>query len=422
MKRIFLTVFVILALGVLLVAGVEYERDRSTADSRAAAVDSAQQIRQGAYLARAGNCMGCHTVRGGQEYAGGRAIATPFGSIYSPNLTPDAETGIGAWTADDFWRALHNGRSKDGKFLYPAFPYPNYTKVTRTDSDALFAYLRSLAPVAQANRANELAFPYDQRLLLPVWRLWNFRQGEFEAQPARDAQWNRGAYLVQGLGHCSACHAGRGALGGSIGELALGGAMMPMQDWYAPPLAAGAGTDAAELAALLHTGVSRRGAVFGPMAEVVAGSLQHVSGADIGSIAAYLKALPPSDAQGGRAPVRVAGDGAAILQLGARVYQRNCVECHGAAGTGSAFAYPALAGKRGLAAEHPVNAIRIVLNGGYPPSTHANPRPYGMPPFGPSLADAEVAAVLSYVRASWGNQGGLVSPVDVARLRGAPAD
>jgi mono/diheme cytochrome c family protein len=423
MKRILFTALAILALGVLLVAGIEFDRARDTEQSRPTPVGRAQQLKDGAYLARVGNCMGCHTVRGGKEYAGGRPIATPFGSIYSSNLTPDPQTGIGAWTADDFWRALHNGRSKDGKFLYPAFPYPNYTKVTRTDSDALFAYLQSLAPVRQPNRGNELSFPYNQRALLAFWRVWNFRQGEFAQQPAQDAQWNRGAYLVQGLGHCSACHAERGALGGSIGEQGLGGGMIPMQDWYASSLAADAGDwDAAEVTALLQTGVSRRGAVFGPMAGVVADSLQHVSGGDIASMAAYLKSLPASAAAGGRAPVQVAGDGAAILQLGARVYQRHCVECHGAAGTGSPFAYPALAGKRGMAAEHPVNAIRMVLNGGYPPSTHGNPRPYGMPPFGPSLSDAEVAAVVSYIRTSWGNDGALVSAVEVSRLRGAPAE
>jgi mono/diheme cytochrome c family protein len=419
MKRIFLTVFVIAALGILLVAGIEFDRARNTAASRAAPA-SAQQVKDGAYLARAGNCMGCHTARGGKEYAGGRAIATPFGSIYTSNLTPDSDTGIGRWTADDFWSALHNGRSKDGSFLYPAFPYPNYTKVTRTDSDALFAYLQALAPVRQPNRANELAFPYNQRNLLPLWRAFNFRQGQFEPQPAKDAEWNRGAYLVQGLGHCSACHSARGALGGSIAEQALGGGMIPMQDWFASSLAQAG--DAGELAALLHTGVSQRGAVFGPMAGVVAGSLQHLSGSDIGAMAAYLAALPAAGPQAGRTQVRVADDGAAVLQLGAKLYERHCVECHGAAGQGSAFAHPALSGKRGEAAGHPVNAIRMVLNGGYPPSTRGNPRPYGMPPFGQGLSDAEVAAVVSFVRTSWGNSGALVSAVDVARLRGAPAE
>lgn len=427
MKRILLTALAVVVLVVLTVAGIEVTRAVATEQASLPLANVAGQANHGAYLARVGNCMACHTARGGKEYAGGRAIATPFGSIHSPNLTPDDLTGIGTWTADDFWRAIHNGRSKDGSFLYPAFPYPNYTRMSRSDSDALFSYFRTLAPVQQQNRPHELSFPYDQRLLLPFWRALNFRQGEYQAQANQSAEWNRGAYLVQGLGHCSACHAGRNALGGSIAEQGLGGGIIPMQNWYASSLASDTDTglgdwDAADISALLQTGVSKRGTAFGPMAEVVSESLQHVSTVDIHSMATYLKSLPRSDVGSRGVSVRVAGDAQAIVGQGARLYEQRCAECHGANGEGKAPAYPQLSRNRAATADTPINLIRIILNGGYPPSTRGNPRPYGMPPFGPALSDAEVAAVASYVRDSWGNKAGLVSAVDVSRLRGAPAE
>ena len=161
------------------------------------------------YPARAGDCVACHTAVGETPFAGGRRIATPFGDVYSSNLTPDDATGIGRWSRSDFWRALHYGKSRDGRRLYPAFPYPNLTRVTREDSDAIYAYLRSLAPVSRETPAATVGFPYDTQLALRVWRALYFRAGEAKPDPSRSAQWNRGAYLVEGLGHCSACHAAR---------------------------------------------------------------------------------------------------------------------------------------------------------------------------------------------------------------------
>ncbi|MET0856668.1 MAG: cytochrome c, partial [Telluria sp.] len=353
MKRIALALVAIAMLGLASVAGLEINRAGDSGNP-GPVIDAAVQVRAGQYLARVGNCMGCHTVRGGKEYAGGRAMATPFGTLYAPNLTSDEATGIGAWTADDFWQALHNGRSKDGAFLYPAFPYPNYTKVTRADSDAMFAWFRTLAPVRQQNRPHELRFPYNQRALLPLWRAFNFDQGEYAGVAEQGAQWNRGAYLVRGLGHCSACHTGRNAMGGSIADQGLGGGMIPMQDWYAPPL--GSEMPAADIGQLLQTGVSARGAVFGPMAEVVAGSLQHASDADIRSMAAYLDTLPVAAPA---AAVAIAPAARAMLQQGAQLYKAQCAECHGADGKGAASAYPSLAAGAG----NPVNTIRMVLNG-----------------------------------------------------------
>lgn len=428
MKRILLTLLAVVLLVPALLIGIQHLYDPGSDQASPPVSDKDQQLVQGSYLARAGNCMGCHTARGGKQYAGGRPISTPFGNIFTSNLTPD-ETGLGKWTNDDFWRAMHNGKSKDGSFLYPAFPYPNYTKVTRADSDALFAYFKTLAPAKQENQKHDLRFPYNQRILLAFWRTLYFSPGEYQSQPSQSAEWNRGAYLVQGLGHCSACHTSRNALGGSIAEERLGGGMIPMQNWYASALTADKQTGLGEweekdIADLLKTGVSQRGAVFGPMADVVSTSLQHLSSSDIQSMATYLKTVARStDTQSGNRSVAaaVAGDNE-VLKQGAKLYEQQCVTCHGADGKGAPPAYPPLAGNRSLAAEIAMNPVRIVLNGGYPPGTAGNPRPYGMPPFGSTLSDSEVAAVVTYIRTSWGNQGWPVSPDYVTRLRGAPVE
>ena len=427
MKRIFLIIIAILALASLAVLGMQTFRDPGANEAAVAIADAGAQIEKGRYLARAANCMACHTARGGSEYAGGRAIDTPFGAIYAPNVTPDQATGIGSWTADDFWRALHNGKSKDGSFLYPAFPYPNYTRMVRADSDALYAYFQTIKPVRQQNREHALAFPYNQRVLLAFWRALYFTPGEFQPQTNQTAEWNRGAYLVQGLGHCSACHASRSALGGSLAREGLGGGLMPGAGWYAPALTSDAVTGLGDwsvddVASLLKTGVSQRGAAIGPMAEVVSTSLQHLADPDVTAMATYLKSLPRTASVPVPNPAGGVGDPDAVLRLGAKLYEQNCASCHGEDGKGAPPAYPSLAGNRALALGDPTNPIRIVLNGGYPPGTAGNPRPYGMPPFGAALSDSDIAAVVSYVRAGLGNQGRLVAPLDVSRLRGAPAD
>lgn len=427
LKRGLLAVAAATALAALGVIAVQKLHDPGSKQAGQPVANRAEQLARGEYLARAGNCMACHTTLGGKEYAGGRAIQTPFGSITTSNLTPDPDTGIGSWSADDFWRAIHNGKSKDGSFLYPAFPYPSYTKVTRADSDALYAYLMSLPAVRRQEAGNQLEFPYNKRILLAFWRALYFTPGEYQPVANQSAQWNRGAYLVQGLGHCAACHTGRNALGGPLVKNELGGGLIPVMNWYAASLTSHAETGLGEwevrdIAGLLKTGVSERGAVFGPMAEVVRGSLQHLSDDDTVAMASYLKTVPQTAAPATPVLAYTPANADAVLKKGERTYRQQCAECHMDNGEGQGKAYPPLAGNRSLAAASPVNAIRIVLNGGYPPSTGGNPRPYGMPPFGHDLNDEEVAAVVSYLRTSWGNQGTLVSPVAVARLRGVPMD
>jgi mono/diheme cytochrome c family protein len=382
-------------------------------------VASEPQVTRGAYLARVGNCMGCHTARGGAAYAGGRAIDTPFGSVYSSNLTPDAGTGIGSWSADAFWRALHNGRSRDGRLLYPAFPYPNYTMVTRTDSDALYAFLRSQPPVRQANREHGVRWPFSSQPALAVWRALYFRPGPYQQEPRQSADWNRGAYLVEGLGHCSACHTQRNALGANADMMDLSGGLIPMQNWYAPalnsPAEAGVATWPLEqVVRVLQTGMSPRGSVLGPMAQVVLDSTQHWNQDDLRAVAVYLKALPQNMPSQPQQPAPV---NSAVAARGAKLYEQHCVQCHGAQGEGVAGAYPALAGNRAVLMDASANLVQIVFNGGFAPATAGNPRPYGMPPYVLLLSDADVAALLTHIRTSWGNRAPLVSELDVTRQR-----
>lgn len=394
----------------------------------------ADLVARGAYLALAGNCAGCHTARGGEPYAGGRPIATPFGTIHATNLTPDVATGLGAWTDDDFRRAMHEGRSRDRRALYPAFPYTDYTRVTRADTDALWAYLRTLAPVNAPARPHALRFPWSLPLLLEGWRLLYFRPAEFAPDPARDATWNRGAYLVNGLGHCGACHTARDALGGPAGEALAGGTLAAL-GWHAPSLRSDAeggvgGWPLAETADWLASGIGARGIATGPMAEVVERSLQHLTPEDRLAMAVYLRSIAAHDGAGraDRAGSAAARTTAAASRTpgasddGERLYRRHCEDCHGAAGEGAPPHYPALADNRVLAMASPVNAIRAVLHGGFAPATRANPRPYGMPPFGPELDDRQAAALVTWLRERWGGGAPPVLPRDVNRLRPVPVE
>ena len=434
MKRILLSVFLLLFAGVTAVAAYGYYLvdDKTGQQALASSLSSAEQISKGEYLVKAGNCMGCHTVRGEAAFAGGRLLQTDFGSFMTPNITADMKTGIGSWSADDFWQALHNGKGKDGRMLYPSFPYTNYTQVSRADADAMYAYLMSLPKVERQNQAHELAFPYNQRALLAFWRAAYFRPASYQDNQAKSPAWNRGAYLVNGLGHCSACHGGRNGLGANAGTADLSGGNL--SSWYAPALTNTqevnlAQWQPAQLLALLKTGVNQHTAVSGPMAEVVAASTQYLSEADMGAMVTYLQALPtvkPAqqdmlDQALGSSSVSPAIK-ESVLKQGAALYKSNCMDCHGEQGEGVAAVYPALKGNPAVLSRALSNPVRMVLAGGFPPVTKGNPRPYGMPPFAQAMSDTEVALVLSYVRNAWGNQASLVTSAEVNRYRAAPMD
>jgi mono/diheme cytochrome c family protein len=408
----------LLGIGALVLAVLLQLRGAPLEATAEPLVFTPQLVERGAYLARAGNCMACHTERGGAPYAGGRPVPTPFGAVVSTNLTPHKVTGIGQWSAAEFWRAMHHGQSKDGRLLYPAFPYTSTTLITRDDSDALFAFLHSQNPVEQANRPHALRFPFNTQPALAVWRALYFEPATFQPEPTQSAEWNRGAYLARGLAHCAACHAERDALGGSSQAQAFRGGLMPAQDWYAPSLrsAREGGVmdwDTQQVVALLKTGVADGASTMGPMAEVVLHGTQHLSDADLRAMALYLQGLSAHE------PTVRPFEPADPQQMarGEKLYAQQCAQCHGDHGEGAAGVYPRLAGNRAVTLEMPHNTVQAILGGGFAPATAGHPRPYGMSPYRTLLTDEEVASVATFVRQSWGNQAPAVSGLAVQRLR-----
>lgn len=416
-----------LALAGLLLAFVAFTQLRapqtSSAPLRPPAVPTLDAVQRGAYLARIGNCALCHTAPGGANYAGGKGIPTPFGTVYTSNLTPHAETGLGRWSPEDFWQAMHQGRSRDGHLLYPAFPYTSFTQLAREDSDALLAFLQTLPAADRPNQAHALRWPYSSQWALAVWRAVNFAPATplEKAPPPTDAV-QRGAYLVNGLGHCNECHGARNVWGAPDLSKTLSGATLPQSLWYAPSLrAANEGSVASwtleDTVALLTTGANRHATTSGPMAEVVHHSTQYLQAPDAQAMAHYLAQLPPnaqaSAATGSPTPANQA--------LGARLYEAHCAQCHGKQGEGQAGAYPALAGNRAVQMTSNHNLVLTVLQGGYGPSTAGRPQPHGMPPFVLTLSDAELASVLSYIRNAWGNQAPVLSEFDINKFRNLQA-
>ena len=408
MKRVAPALIALVAL--LLIAGAAFVVTFNRLDESPAATGPGDAQR-GAYLAQVGHCAGCHTARGRAPYAGGRALATPFGAVYAANLTPDTNTGIGRWSDTDFWRALHNGRAADGRWLTPACPYPNFTQVSREDVRDLFAYLRSVPAVSQPNRANELRSIYGTQAALALWRALYFRPGT----PPTD----RGAYLASGLGHCSACHGRHNAWGATDGPLDFRGGTVTTPGWYAPALddpreAGVAAWPQEEVVALLKSGRNAHASASGPMASVVAGSTQHWADEDLHALTTFLRALP----QRRSLPPAHEAAPASQREIGAKHYEQHCAACHGEQGEGSPGVAPALRGNRAVVMDAPDNLIRVVLGGGYGPATAANPRPHGMPPFAVALSNDDVAAVVTFIRSAWGHDASAVNSVAVDRQRG----
>ena len=378
--------------------------DLRSASGLAPAAPPASAVARGAYLAQVGHCAGCHTARGGAPWAGGHVVPTPFGSVVAANLTSDADAGLGRWTPAAFRRALREGRSADGRALLPACPYPNFSLLTDADADDLFAFLQAVPAQRHAVPPHALRWPYHLPVALTAWRAVAFSPATLPPAPAgARADWARGAYLVGGLGHCSACHGQRDGWGANGGAWDFRGGPIPLQDWVAPSLtdtraAAVSGWTEDEVVALLKTGGHAKATVSGPMALVVARSTQHYSNADARAVAEFLRRLPATSAA--RAPVEPPAE--AMLQAGERLYERHCADCHGKAGQGVDDAGPALAGNRAVALDSPVNVMRVVLGGGFGPATAAQPRPLGMPPFATLLSDEDIAAVVSHVRWRYG--------------------
>ncbi len=372
----------------------------------------ATQIQRGQYLARAGDCISCHTASGGQPLAGGGRLDTPFGYMLAPNITPDAATGIGLWSSDDFYRALHAGVNHSGQDMYPTMPYDFYTKVTRADSDAIYAYLRSLTPVTNLIEVDHLHFPFDERWTMAGWRELYFKEGTFAPLPDKSAAWNRGAYLVEGLGHCSACHSPRNVLGAIEKSKQFDGAVI--DGWFALNLSeditTGLGSWSIEdIATYLKTGaVDGKTTAIGPMAEVVENSLRYLTDVDLRAMGEYLKAIPAESPlrTGRRQP-----DGSRVQS--ANLYIDHCLGCHQSMGRGIAGVFPPLAGNGVVLASDPVDIVKIILLG-IPPQNGL----IAMPSFAGDMSDQQIAALANYLRTNWGNTAAPdATSLMVARLR-----
>jgi mono/diheme cytochrome c family protein len=374
------------------------------------------QVEKGRYLAVVGDCASCHTVAGtGQPYAGGRAIETPFGNVVAPNITPDQETGIGAWSDADFDAAVRKGRRPDGSRLYPAMPYNAYTKMSGEEVLAIRAYLNTVPPVRNVVEANTLPFPFNMRIAMSVWDGLYFTEGEYQPDPKKSAEWNRGAYLVTGPTHCPACHTSKSFLGGDKESRYLQGS--PLQGWFAPNITDDKSTglggwNGDDIVLYLKTGHNRIEAATGPMAEVVELSSSQMTDTDLKAIATYLKSLT----EAGDAPASLDARDPRMV-AGQAIYRDQCSACHGLDGDGTPQLFPSLAKSSGVLAQDPASLIRVVLRGARSAGTAAEPTAPGMPSYGEQLDDEQVAAVLTFIRNGWGRGAPAVSSSAVASAR-----
>ncbi len=423
----FLLALLPLLLAALAVGGVLFLRQggfapyRIPAGSNQPVAATADVLAHGEYVAQLGNCISCHTMRGGVPFSGGLAFPTDYGTIHSTNLTPDPRTGLGGWSVEEFRHTMRNGVSRNG-VLYPVFPYAHFAQVDDADLDALFAWLQHLPPTVRAATPNRLEFPASWRPALIGWRMLHYRPAPARVAAAGESpQQQRGRYLVDGLGHCAMCHGARGSMGAPLPRAELAGGRIPGLGWYAPPL------DAAqlqrystnELADYLRSGTSVHGSVYGPMAEVVYGSLRHLSAEDALAMASYLKSVPAHAAA--RTTTLAMGASSSAVS-GADVYRQRCADCHGRDGRGDGTAYPPLVDAVAVTAPDPTNAVRMILYGGMAPTTAGNPRPHSMPPFVEQLSSAEIAAVTNYIRTTWGGHSSNLSAADIDVLHGIVID
>ena len=381
------------------------------------AESSGERGAQGKALVDAGDCASCHTADSAKPFAGGKRIDTPFGAIYSPNLTPDRETGIGAWSDEDFYRAMRFGIAPDGSHYYPAFPYPNFTKLTRSDILAIRAYLATLTPFVNKAPPQQLRFPLNFRLVMRLWDYLFFRAGLLQPDQQKSTAWNRGRYLVEGLAHCGTCHTPKNFLGADKHGRPFSGS--DIGGWFAPRL------DEAERSGLkswrvedieeyLASGRNAKTHAVGPMAEVVVNSTSRMSDADIRAIAIYVKSLSPGPAEPAVTPPPAAG-----MKEGAAIYAHQCIACHEADGSGAPRIYPPLPGNALLQSADPLSTLRVILDGAETVTTPRAPNTGSMPGYARQLSDQQVAEVTNYIRNSWGNAAPLVTAEQVARARTA---
>ncbi|HEX5319709.1 MAG TPA: cytochrome c [Stellaceae bacterium] len=377
------------------------------------------KVQRGRYLTTVGDCSGCHDEPGGAHpLAGGLKIETPFGTVTASNITPDKDTGIGSWTDDQFIRALTHGIRRDGAHLYPAMPYPYYTKATRDDLLAIRAYLATVPAVRHATGGDDLPFPLNIRAGMAVWNKLYFTPGEFRPADSQGAEWNRGAYLVRGLMHCGACHTPKNLVGADKASAEFQG--NEIDGWFAPEIAAGAprglaNWSADDIVAYLKSGHNKFAAATGPMADVVTRSTSRMKDDDLHAIAVYLKAQHGS---GNQSPKPVAASDSA-MKMGGAIFGDECAACHTGHGTGRPRLFPSLAGSAAVQSRDPTSLIRVVLGGTRSVGTETAPTSPAMPAFGWLFNDEQAAAVLTYIRNSWGNAAPAVDAGQVHDVRKA---
>jgi mono/diheme cytochrome c family protein len=377
------------------------------------------QIERGRYLTRVADCAACHAGVDDTPFAGGRPIDTPFGTLQASNITPDGATGIGSWSDAQFDAAIRAGRMPDGGRLYPAMPYAYYTKMSRSDVLAIRAYLNTVPPVHHEVVSNQLPFPYRIRSVMAVWDALYFKEGEFREDPSKSPAWNRGAYLVEGPGHCGACHTPKTWLGGDELKHVYQG--YALQGWFAPDITdneeMGLGrwspTDVIEY---LKRGHNKYSAASGPMGEEVVDSSSRWTEPDLQAIAEYLKGQP---APHETARPLAAGD--PLMTAGAAIYWDACSACHKADGSGIPYLFPDIAHAPSVASREPTTLIRVVLQGAETAATDEEPTGPQMPAFGWQLTDAQVAAVVTYIRNSWSHAAPAVSAREVRAARASLA-
>ena len=377
-------------------------------------VPNAAQVRRGQYLVAAGDCISCHVREGGEPFAGGLGLNTPFGVIYTSNITPDLGTGIGAWTNDQFYRAMHDGKGAHGQDLYPAFPYPWFRRVSREDDEAIFAYLKTLPAVSYTPPKNDLAFPLNFRSFVGAWNMLFLDSHDFQADPGQSAEWNRGAYLVNGLGHCGGCHTPKNSFGADKSKQELRGAKL--NNWIAPDLTSntriGLGDwSVDDIAEFLASGRNAHAAAGGDMADVINYSTSFINDADRRAIAVYLKSQPASPSIASSTP------DAGAMRRGTEIYSDACASCHLDNGIGQSRLFPPLGKDAMLQQPDPTGLVHLILGGTRVGVSASRPSPLGMPSFAWKLTDQEIADVSTFIRNSWGNQTSPVAASDESELR-----
>jgi mono/diheme cytochrome c family protein len=381
---------------------------------------SFERIERGRYIAVLGDCAGCHTAPGGQPFAGGLSLETPFGRLLAPNITPDRDTGIGSWSKQEFIAAVRDGRGHNGTRLYPAMPYPTYTRMSDDDVEALRVYFTTIDPVRNEVVSNQLPFPFNIRLSLAFWNWMNFEPGPFRPDASKSEQWNRGAYIVQGPGHCGTCHTPKNILGGDKTDRPLSGTVL--QGWFAPNITGddrnGIGRwNKDDLVRYLRSGANNWTLASGPMAEAVSHSTSQMSDADLAAIATYLKDNGGSNGT----PQPAAAISREVMKVGAAIYKDSCAACHRDNGQGDSGLFPRLASSALVQSDVPTTLIRVVLQGSRSVSTQTAPTAPAMPAFHWRFDDAQVAAVINYIRNSWGNAAPEVDQDAIRKARAALA-